>query len=331
LYFNEINEMRIKNLKKYFGAGINITIKDFLTFDDRDKYSLVVSNPPYAKFNGSERTSKNHNLARAFIKKALDITEDGGYILFIVPNNWMSLSDRNILPRELTKYQFIHVNIHWAKKRFPGVGSSFTWFLLRKTPNEKPFVVENNYVLKDTQRVKIGASQDFVPLYLSRDVLNILNKTVNNSSLPKYAIQTTSDLHRTTKKDLISDKRSGKFCNRVIHTPSQTVRSKRKHKFQEGRKVFISLTNQYGTFIDNCGMTQSIAFVRCESRKEAENVKRDLDAEVFRFINNITRYWNFNNIRVLQRLPLLEHIHLSAAETNFVYNFNKAYYGKKEK
>jgi adenine-specific DNA-methyltransferase len=150
--------------------------------------------------------------------------------------------------------------------------------------------VENNYVLKDTQRVKIGASQDFVPLYLSRDVLNILNKTVNNSSLPKYAIQTTSDLHRTTKKDLISDKRSGKFCNRVIHTPSQTVRSKRKHKFQEGRKVFISLTNQYGTFIDNCGMTQSIAFVRCESRKEAENVKRDLDAEVFRFINNITRY-----------------------------------------
>jgi adenine-specific DNA-methyltransferase len=104
--------MRIKNLKKYFGAGINITIKDFLTFDDRDKYSLVVSNPPYAKFNGSERTSKNHNLARAFIKKALDITEDGGYILFIVPNNWMSLSDRNILPRELTKYQFIHVNIH---------------------------------------------------------------------------------------------------------------------------------------------------------------------------------------------------------------------------
>lgn len=112
LHFNEINKRRIANIKKYFGADIKITIKDFLTFSESDKYNLVVSNPPYAKFNGNSRASKNHNLARAFIKKALDITEDDGYILFIVPNNWMSLSDRNILPRELTKYQFLHINIH---------------------------------------------------------------------------------------------------------------------------------------------------------------------------------------------------------------------------
>ena len=54
----------------------------------------------------TKEASKNHNLSRDFIKKALRITKKNGYILFIVPNNWMSFSDRNKLPQELTKYQF---------------------------------------------------------------------------------------------------------------------------------------------------------------------------------------------------------------------------------
>jgi len=107
LYFNEINHKRIANLKNYFGDKINITIQDFLEFSNDKKYDLVVSNPPYAKFNENGRTSKNHNLARDFIKKALDVTKDNGYILFIVPNNWMSFSDRNILPPLLLGFCYI--------------------------------------------------------------------------------------------------------------------------------------------------------------------------------------------------------------------------------
>ena len=108
LYFNEINPLRITNLKNYFGKNINLTTQDFLQFPNQPIYDLIVANPPYAKFNDDIRTSKNHNLSRDFIKKALDLTKENGYILFIVPNNWMSFSDRNILPKELTKYQFIH-------------------------------------------------------------------------------------------------------------------------------------------------------------------------------------------------------------------------------
>jgi adenine-specific DNA-methyltransferase len=168
LYFNEINEKRIENVKNYFGENINITVQDFLQFPNKEEYDLVVSNPPYAKFNENGRTSKNHNLARDFIKKALDVTKENGYILFIVPNNWMSFSDRNILPKELSKYQFIHINIHGAKRWFPKVGSSFTWFLLHKIPNSKPFTVENGYVVNDTQTVKINTNQNFIPLYLRK-------------------------------------------------------------------------------------------------------------------------------------------------------------------
>ena len=331
MHFNEINQKRITNLKNYFGDKINLTIQDFLQFSNEEKYDLVVSNPPYAKFNKNGRTSKNHNLARDFIKKALDITKKNGYILFIVPNNWMSFSDRNILPRELSKHQFIHLDIHGAKKWFPKVGSSFTWFLLHKVPNTTPFTVKNSYTIKDTQSVTISKNQNFIPLYLSQKVCNILDKTINNLGLPKYKIETTSDLHRYTKKQFIADIPTKEYCYKLIHTPTQTVWSNKPHKFQDGWKVFISLTNQYSTFIDNCGMTQSIAFIRCQSKEEAINIKNELDNDIYKFLNNITRYGNFNNIRILQQFPIFGNILLTKEEEEFTTIFNNQYYGKKEK
>ncbi len=331
LYFNEINEKRIKNVVNYFGEEIHLTKKDFLQFNNKIKYDLVVSNPPYAKFNKNGRTSKNHNLSRDFIKKALDITTKDGYILFIVPDNWMSFSDRNILPRELSKYQFRYINIHKAKKWFPKVGSSFTWFLLQKSPSKEPFIVENGYKINDFQKVKIASNQNFIPLYLSQEVCSILEKTINNKRIEKYKIETTSYLHKTTKKDFLSDAKSKEFCYKIIHTPTQTVWSKIPHKYQKSWKVFISLTNQYSTFIDNCGMTQSIAFIRCKNKAEAERIKKELDNEIYKFINNITRYGNFNNIRVLQQFPVLTDFKLTKKEKDLIMKFNKMYYGKKEK
>ena len=331
LYFNEINPRRINNLEQYFGKNINLTIKDFLSFDAKEEFDCVVSNPPYAKFNEGKRISKNHNLSRDFIKKAVEITKPGGYILFIVPNNWMSFSDRNILPLELSKYQFIKLDVHGAKKWFPNVGSSFTWFLLQKAPNTKPVEIINNYVIKDTQYAFIDKNVKFIPLYYSETVRSILNKTINNSKLEKYKIETSSYLHKYTKSDQISILKNSKFKYKLIHTPSQAVWSCQKHKFHNGYKVFIPLTNQFVPFIDkNCGMTQSIAFIQCKTKKEANKIIKELNDPFYRCINNLTRYGNFNNVRVLQNLPILEKIKLTKSERDFIMNFNNQYYGEKK-
>lgn len=331
LYFNEINDKRIANLVKYFGNNINLTKQDFLTFQDTEAYDMVVANPPYAKFNNGERVSKNHNLSRDFIEKALKIIKPNGYILFIVPNNWMSFSDRNVLPQILSKYQFLHLDIHGAKKYFPKVGSSFTWFLLQKIENTKPFIISNSYNINDVQVAKIDKNINFIPLYYSAIVQNIINKTINNKGLPKYKIETSSFLHHYTKKDCIRVVQDEEFCHRLIHTPSQTVFSNKPHKFQDGFKVFLSLTNQYGTFVDNCGMTQSIAFIRCKSLEEALKIANELNDPVYKFLNNITRYGNFNNVRIMQNFPLLASFDLTSKELDFINTFNNKYYGKKEK
>lgn len=330
LYFNEINEKRIKNLINYFGDNINFTNKDFLQFEDKEVYDMVVSNPPYAKFNGEKRVSKNHNLSRAFIEKAINITKPNGYILFIVPNNWMSYSDRNKLPYILSQYQFIHLDINGAKKWFPTVGSSFTWFLLHKVPNEKPVKIVNSYIIKDIQYAIIDKNVNYIPLYYSETVRSIMNKTVNDKSLPKYKIETSSDLHKYTQSMHLSNVKDELHKFKIHHTPSQIVWSDRPHKFQDGYKVYLSLTNQFGTFIDNnSGMTQSIAFIRCENEQQAKQVESELNNEVYKFINNITRYGNFNNIRVLQSLPKWGSFLLTDEENKFIKEFNVKYYGKK--
>jgi adenine-specific DNA-methyltransferase len=327
LYFNDINNLRIENSLNLFGKNINITKEDFLMKDETEKFDLIVSNPPYAKFTDGKRASKNHNLSRDFIKKSLKLVKKNGYILFIVPDNWMSFADRNKLPIELTQLQFIHLNIHGAKKYFPKVGSSFTWFLIQNKKNENEFLVENSYKIKDVQKVKLSSKMNFIPLYCSKESLSLIDKVVNSNSL-KFKIETSSNLHKHTKKDHLSTEKNSKYKYKIIHTPTQTIWSDTPHKYQEGYKVFISLTNQYSTFIDNCGMTQSIAFIRCESKSEAEKIKNELDNDIYKAIVNLTRYGNFNNVRVLQNLSRLDEISLSLGEKKFVEKFNKEYYGE---
>ena len=326
LYFNEISQKRIDNLLSYFGPNINITQKDFLQFEEIEMYDMVVANPPYAMFtdNGT-RAAKNHNLARLFIDKAIKCTKPNGYILFIVPDNWMSFSDRNNLPQLLSSYQFRYLSIHTPKKYFPNVGSTFTFFLVQKKENTESFKVANGYKINDTQVVKLDKGLNFIPLYCSQLVLDILNKTINNDKITKYNVETSSDLHKHNKGMYFSSTADATHKYKLWHTPRQAYYSSIPHKYQEGFKVFISLTTQFETFIDNCGMTQSIAFIRCQDRNEAIQIEKDLQHPLYRFLNNITRYGNFGNNRVWERMPVLNEVVLTDEECTFIKYFNEQY------
>jgi len=303
LHFNEINEIRIDNVKDVFGTNVNMTKKDFLTFDTEHKYDLICANPPYAKFTSEgKRASKNHTLVRDFMSMSLKLLKPNGYLVFIVPNNWMSLADRNLLIKEITKFKFLHLDIHGAKKWFPKIGSSFTWMVVQKTSALGDYTVKSNYLKNNYSGVASNGQRDFIPLLWNRHVQSIFSKTIENKN-KKFKVETSSDLHKYTKRDLISKTQDHRFKYRLIHTPKQTVWSLKPHKFQSGYKCFISTTDKYKTFVDDCGMTQSIAFIRCKDHFEAQRVKTILEHDLYRFLNNLCRWGNFNNIRILQKFP----------------------------
>lgn len=72
-------------------------------------------------------------------------------------------------------------------------------------------------------------------------------------------------------------------------------------------------------------MTQSIAFIPCSDEDDADRVLGDLRQPVYKFINDETRYGNFNCNRVLERLPLYGTFDLSPEELALIERFNAAY------
>lgn len=316
LYFNDLNENRLNVLKQIFGDEINVFNEDFLKFDTDIKFDLVVANPPYAKIlaNG-KRASKNHNLIKPFIEKTLGVLKEKGYLLYITPDNWMSYADRNLLIQKLTNLNIIYLNIHIAKKYFKKIGSSFTWYLIQNSTPNKRFHVEGKWkkiIYKGTVKSEI---RKYIPLQYNNIVQKILHKTID-TDLPKYKVETSSDLHKYTKRDLISSVKDDQHQYRLIHTPKQTVYASRPHKYQDGYKVFISTTTYYKVFVDNCGMTQSIVFIRCQTKEKAEEIKKILEHPLYVFLNNICRWGNFNNIRILQSFPIVKNYNTVLNELN---------------
>ena len=277
----------------------------FITFNNEKKYDLIVANPPYAKLlENGKRASKNHNLIKDFIEKALSQLKPGGYLLFITPDNWMSYADRNILIEIITKLQIIHLDIHSAKKYFKKIGSSFTWYIIQNTPFYKNMTVSGTWKKKEYVNPVNSMQRKYIPLLYNQIVQNILLKTVDNSSLNKFQIKTSSDLHKYTKAQFINTEKTDEYKYKLIHTPSQTVYASRPHKYQDGYKVFISTTDKYKVFIDECGMTQSIVFILCSNEEQAIQYQKILQHPLYIFINNICRWGNFNNIRILQSFPI---------------------------
>jgi adenine-specific DNA-methyltransferase len=306
--FNDVNEDRLNNVRKVFcndKYNLQITNHDFITFNNPKKYDLIVANPPYAKLlENGKRASKNHNLIKDFIEKALSQLKPRGYLLFITPDNWMSFADRNVLIKIITGLQIIHLDIHTAKKYFKKVGSSFTWYIIQNCAFYKNINISGIWKKTEYSDSVVSNERKYIPLLYNQIVQNILSKTVDNPILKKFEIKTSSDLHKYTKAEFIRDEKDDVYKYKLIHTPSQTVYSSKPHKFQEGYKVFISTTDKYKLFIDECGMTQSIVFILCSSEEQAKKYLQILQHPLYVFINNICRWGNFNNIRILQSFPI---------------------------
>lgn len=306
LHFNDVSVERIAKVREVFQGATNISTCDFLSteYPVTERYDLVVANPPYAKIlaNGA-RASKNHNMIKDFLERSLALLKPGGYLLFISPDNWMSYADRNKIIGKLTRLQIHHLNIHTAKKYFKKVGSSFTWYVVENKVAYKDMRIEGIYKGLSYKSSAPSEIRKYIPLFYTREVHGVLGKTLD-ATWPRFGVETSSDLHRYTKRDLIAVEKDAVYSHRLIHTPKQTVYAKRAHKYQDGYKVFLSTTDKYNVFVDNCGMTQSIAFIRVNNKEEAERIKTILSHPLYRFLNDICRWGNFNNIRVLQLFPV---------------------------
>jgi hypothetical protein len=120
----------------------------------------------------------------------------------------MSYADRNLLIEIITSLQIIHLDIHTAKKYFTKIGSSFTWYIIQNCPFYKNINISGIWKKKEYISSVISKPRKYIPLLYNQIVQNILEKTIDNNTLKKFEVKTSSYLHKYTKAEFISDEKT---------------------------------------------------------------------------------------------------------------------------
>ncbi len=297
IWFNELNPVRYSNCKAILNP-IHLNNEDAfkMTNDFSGKWDLIVANPPY-----SGGGNKNRSLSNEFIELAINLLNDNGYLCFITPNNWMTYNNDNTTLKALLNQGSFVVIDNDAKKFFPNVGSSFTIIVWQKNVFTNKTKVINNFLIKDVQdNLTIPRNLKFIPLYISQPILNILDKIIQpNENMFRYRC----DLHNFTKNNLLSDKKDDYFQYETIHTPRKTRYACVKQDIYDKWIIIIPLSTYYIPYIlHNVNTTQSVGYFAFDEKKQAEKYLQNISQTCFKVIIHLTRYGNFNNIKVLKHL-----------------------------
>jgi adenine-specific DNA-methyltransferase len=321
LYMSELNKKNVSICKQIFDVNneykLNINQGDSLKIDIKkiwniDEFDVVMGNPPYQlNDDDGKRKAKNHSLYVEFMNDGIKKLKKNGFLVFINPSSWLSLSGKNkefeLLCIENT---MLYLNLEEAKKKyFSKIGSTFCWYIVQKN-NIKGYKTEIDCYYKD----EIFNSETnikeltFIPLLITDEVVSIFKKTVL-SDLKKFNVETNTSFHYGIKKnkEFMKIEKDNTYKYKIIHTPSQTLYSSKKHALQDTYKVFLPLTTYYEKMVvDKAGMTQGCYFIQCESKEKADDTKNILLCKLYRFINNICRWGNFNCPRIMEKLPFIK-------------------------
>jgi adenine-specific DNA-methyltransferase len=150
----EVNELReVKQVSK-------VIYKDFLKEDIRKRYATIVGNPPYIK-------TKTGNLYIDFIKKCVDLLEENGELIFIVPSDFFQLKfSENLLKEMMSKGTFTDIFHPNNEKLFDNANIDiivFRYTLNKTLPKQvvfngisKEINIENGMVTFTKSTSKIG-------------------------------------------------------------------------------------------------------------------------------------------------------------------------------
>jgi len=140
----------IYNLITPLYPKFNIIFSDFLLYDTKNKYDVVIGNPPYGIvgdkkhypihiLNDKKRAYKKvtstwfgkYNIYGAFIEKGLRLLGDGGRLVFIVPATFMILDDFKYLRKFLSEFGRTQI-FYLGSKMFEGVTVSTVVLIVSK-------------------------------------------------------------------------------------------------------------------------------------------------------------------------------------------------------
>lgn len=122
----DINIESLNSLRKlvdiYFNLPKNVTINyihsDYLDYSPKQRYDVIIWNPPYGKWlKVYDSSIKTNNLFAQFMSKAIN---EWDYVSFIIPKAFLSAPEYNIIRKKIEKDNILWIADFW-EKGFPWV------------------------------------------------------------------------------------------------------------------------------------------------------------------------------------------------------------------
>ena len=188
LHMIEINPISVEKTISCFSHKPNILCQNFLEYDTKDKYDIIVGNPPF-NFDGVRKVPTNtvkdkkkdgSTIWIEFIRKSLSILKDNGFLCFITPSIWLK-PDKQKCYELLTQYQIHHIYCMTnteTNKLFKGQAQTPTViFTIQKCPKFKSTLIYDKNINK----------------YVDFDI-------INNIPIPVYGVSIVNKLLEYTNK-----------------------------------------------------------------------------------------------------------------------------------
>jgi len=255
----------------------------------------VVSNPPYQELDNNDRSKGggkggDNNLWSKFITKSIKISDS---ILFINPPSFFS-PDHKISKSLFESGGFRKLKI-FEKSPFEYASTNACHYLWEKDYFGETIINNGTINLHD---MKIyPSSSDIVDF-------NIFNKFFNNSECFNFV--SNSKLHKTNKKEYISDKQDNIFKYKLYHA-SKIIFSSIKTEDFDNYKVMLSDSGYLNPqFDNNCNTSQHTFYLNVDNEFIAKRVIEILNSKPYKYVLNKTKFSGFYHGTVLKNIPKVD-------------------------
>lgn len=116
----------------------NVVIGDFLLSNSQKKYKTIIGNPPYIR-------TKKGNLYIDFIEKCVNMLENKGELIFVIPSDFFKLTGtKQLLSKMLLEGTFTHIYHPHNEKMFENAIIDILIFRYCKDKNLEKIVIYND-------------------------------------------------------------------------------------------------------------------------------------------------------------------------------------------
>ena len=307
LYMVEIDKTNVFMMRKIFCGKIyklNIFEGSFIDYKSEFMFDIVMGNPPFQNTNeDGKRRALLNNLWSVFIDRSFNnLLKDNGYLLFITPYSWMTPGFKH---KDIFYNNYIiHLNIKECEKYFKGVGSSFSYYLIKKTKVKKETTVICQYDKKIYESKMLIDDILFLPTLLSDKSLSIIRKFYNNK-IPKVSFKKSGELDTHNKKSLIGECSKKEYIYPIRHTTSsKNMCSSKKHSLADEKKILMNKPSELEPIYDSgkLGFTQNQLYLLTNNKKYVDV----LNSRLYRFIFKICKWSGFNSLLIFKNIPYIE-------------------------